>query len=376
MSQSVRIFFIILAVAITSRHPLPASAQNGADVARAIDRRFDQLDLAGRPVVDVLADLGQRAGIPIIVDDRAIELLPWGRKTRLSDVTIKHATLRDALSRITEIVGMAYEERDGKLVVVAGPPLECMNRRATWADLELLDRCNHTQYSADAFKTFPVQYRITSKVDAPAMLATQLARAGRGTVAQMLEVATASLGWTWFPNGDHLVIMTRQAQIAHRLARRVTCRYMNEPLSKILLDLSKKADVCLNLEPGMMRKLPPSTAQSYTLVLQQSSLRQALEVICAETGLKYEMRRDGLSVGLAANASAGGTATGRRSPYVCKISVPGPDGSFSYEFLVRENELPADILDYRRQIIEATLDKMRADMAPNPAIRSETGGSP
>ena len=354
-----------------------SAGERGARVARAIDQRFEKIDIHGRSVVDALIDLGSRAGITITVDEQAIELLPWGRDTRLSDLRIENATLREALQEILGYIGMEYAERGGEIVVRASGPLERINRRATWEDLELLRRCNTTEYSPEAFAAFRLQYRISSKVDAPALLSGQLAKAGRGTVAQMLEVAAGSLGWTWFPNKDHLVIMTNQAQIAHRLARRFTYRYSNQPLSHILADLAKRANVALNLEPGMMRKLPPSIAQSSNLVLQQASIRQALEILCAETGLKYSMERDGLSVGLAedaSDASAGGAA--RRSPYVCKISVPSKDGSFAYEFLVRESELPDDILEYRRQIVEATIEKMRAEMAPDGSIRTGSADGP
>ena len=96
-------------------------------------------------------------------------------------------------------------------------------------------------------------------------------------------------------------------------------------------------------------------------------------MLCAETGMKYQMRRDGLFVGLADKTAGGAPGQSRRSPYVCKISVPSKDGSFAYEFLVREDELPADIVAYRRQIIEATIEKMRSEMAPDASIKS--GGS-
>lgn len=348
-----------------------STGERDAQAARAIDQRFDKIDIHGRTVVDALTDLGNRAGITISVDEQAIELLPWGRDTKLSDLRIENATLREALEEILGYIGMEYVERDGEIVVRASGPLERMNRRATWEDLELLRRCNTTEYSPEAFASFRLQYRISSKVDAPALLSDQLAKAGRGSVAQMLEVAAGSLGWTWFPDKDHLVIMTNQAQIAHRLARRFSYRYSNQPLSHILADLAKRANVALNLEPGMMRKLPPSIAQSSNLVLQQASIRQALEILCAETGLNYSMERDGLSVGLAEDASeTSASAAARRSPYVCKISVPSKDGSFAYEFLVRENELPEDIREYRRQIVEATIEKMRSEMAPDGSIRN------
>ena len=374
MSRSrIWIPIVLLFAAPLSAQSEPHTDRLSDSAAQAFDRRVEQLSIQAKPVVEVLAELGKRAGVPISVDDKAVELLPWGRETKLRDLTISNATIREALDQVIGALGLEYIERDGEVVVVASRPLERMNRRATWEDLTLLRRCNETPYSPEAFKQFQLQYRITSKVDAPALLAGQLGRAGRGSVAQMLEVAAGSLGWTWFPDRDHLVIMTNQAQIAHRLARRITCRYLNQPLTHIVTDLARRADVPLMLEPGMMTQLPPSVAQSSNLVLQHSSIRQAFEVLCAETGMKYQMRRDGLFVGLADKTATAPAGQARRSPYVCKISVPSKDGSFAYEFLVREDELPADIVAYRRQIIEATIEKMRSEMAPDASIKS--GGS-
>jgi hypothetical protein len=264
---------------------------------------------------------------------------------------------------------MTYEVRDEGVVVVATKPLNRINRRATWDELKLLRRCNETEYTPESFADFKLHYRITKRVDAPALLKQQLNRAGSGTVAEMLEVATSSLGWVWFPFEDHIRFRSMQAQIANQLARRVTVRYENEPLTRVLLDLADRAEVALLLEPGMIRKLPPE-AKSISLVLQNSSIRQALNVMSAETGLKYEMRRDFLFLGLADDYQPGGaTASARRSPYVGKISVTSEDGSYTYDFLLRADELPADVLEYRRQIIGEYIERMRRDMAPKEGMQ-------
>jgi len=348
------------------------SPQGEPNIQRALDQPMTQLTLSGKTVPEVVSELAKRAGVRINLDEAAVELLPWGRDTKVADLKIENATVREALNRVLSALGLTVEERGGDLMVVATQPLARINRRATWDDLKLLRYCNETEFSQDGLSKLKFQYRISSKVDAPGLLAAQLAKAGQGTLTQMLDAATGSLGWTWFPDTDHIVIMTLEAQYAHRLARRVTVRYNNTPLSGILVDLAKRANVALFMEPGMMIKLPHNTAQSYTLSLQQSSLRQAFEVICAETGLKYEIERDGIRVSLG-EAASGVTALSnmaQQTNYVGKISIPSKDGAFAYEFLVRANELPKDILEYRKQIINAVIEKMRGEMAPDNSIKS------
>ena len=346
------------------------------DVSRALDRVVPRLTIEEAEVPAALARIGEQAGITIRIDDRSAELLPWGRQTRLKQVTVENASLREVLPKILGALGMTYRLGNDEVVVMATRPLSCMFRRATWDDLKLLARCNELEYTPENFESLRIQYRITSKVDAPRMLMDQLAKAGRGRLAELLDVATGGLGWVWFPNGDHIVVRTQQAQIANYMSRRISQRYCNMPLSRILVDLAAKAETPINFEPGMMLKLPPATAQSYTLLLQNTSIRQAFELISAETGLTYKIRRSGIDVGLAEQVpgSAQPSLRATASPYVGKITIPSADGSYAYDFVLRADELPEDILEYRRQIIEEYIQKMRNDMAPDNAIRSP--GSP
>lgn len=341
------------------------------DVARALDQPLETLTIHEAEVPAALARLGEQAGIRISIDDASAELLPWGRQTRLKKMTAENASLREVLPQVLGALGMTYEIQDNSLIVVASPPLKRLIRRATWDDLKLLRRCHELPYTPENFATLEMQYRITSKVDAPKMLRDQLAKAPCGSVAEMLETATGALGWVWLPEGDHIVIRTVQAQIANAMARRLTVRYANVPLSRILVDLARRADTPINFEPGMMLRLPPATRRSYTLLLQRTSIRQAFELISAETGLKYEIRRDGIHVGLSEGAPTpdGSPPLRRGSPYVAKISVPGAAGGYTFEILLREEELPEDILEYRRQIKEEYFQKMRADLSPDNSIR-------
>ena len=350
------------------------------DIGRAMDRKLEKVTISSKELPDALAEIGKLVGAKIQVDEAAADLLPWGRQTKLADVTITHASLREALPEILGPLGMAYELRDGVVVVVATKPLKRINRRATWDELKLLQKCRETVYTPEALAELRIQYRITGKVDAPELMKKQLEQASRGTIAQILELATGSLGWVWFPDEDRIVIRTAEAQMANQLSRRVTLHYEKVPLSRILLALADKAEVPSLLEPGVMLKLPPATAQNFTLLVENTSIRQALNLISAETGLKYEMRRDVLYIGLADDYQPPGAtstvAAPRRSNYVGRISVPSEDGSYTYDFLVREDELPDDVLDYRRQIIQQYIEKMRRDMAREEAPPSASGSQP
>ncbi len=362
------VLMIIFAAGVSAS---PPAASNDV-VARALDQKLAGLTLQEQEVPEALLLIGQKAGVKISIEDRSADLLPWGKKTRLKQVTIEQgATLREALAHVLDPLGMMFEAKEDGLVVVATPPLRRINRRATWDDLKLLRRCTETECSAESFKSFKFQYRITRKVNAQAMLADQIPKAGRGSIAQVLETAAAALGWVWFPNGDHIVIRTFEAQIANRMSRRITCRYINEPLTRILLDLADKAKTHITFEPGLMLKLPANVVQSTDLILQHSSIRQAFEVLAANTGIAYKIQRNDIHISLSAHA--GGRQPRRSSsPYVGKVCFKSGDGLYSYDFLLREEDLPEDVLEYRQQLIEECIQRMRSDMSPD-ETRNDSG---
>lgn len=345
---------------------------HGADVSQALDEPIASLRLNEQPVPKALSKLGRQVGIAIEIDEDALEAMPWGANTKLSTVNIENATLRDVLPQILQPLGLEYELGADSLLIHTTTPLKRINRRATWDDLKLLQRCHNTPWTPEAMDGFTIRYRITSKVDAPALLAEQMMKSAGGSVAQVLEDAAGSLGWVWLPNEDHIIVRTVQAQTANYMARRVTVKYTNEPLADILLDLANRADTPINFEPGMMLKLPPDTAKHTSLALRNNSIRQGFELLSAHTGIRYSIQRGGINVSL---SDAAVEASGQprslpislRSPYVGKLTVPGPDGTYAFDILLREDDLPQDILDYRKQLIEEYIDKMRAEMIPSPS---------
>jgi|CXWL01.1.fsa_nt_gi hypothetical protein len=351
---------------VYAQSPEPAGSGE-ADTARAIDQKLNQLAISDLAITDALADIGKQIGVPITIDDATVELLPWGRQTKLAAVTISNMSVRDALPQVLAALGMTYEVRDGGIAVTATPPLKRLGRRATWDDLKLLRFLSETEYTPESFDSLKIQYRISSKVDAKKMLLRQLANSGRGSVAEMLETATGSLNWIWVPESDHVVVKTSEAQVNNKLARLITARYSNTPLSQIFGDLAARADVALSFEPGVMTKLPLGTTQSYTLLLQSTSIRQAMELICAETGLKYAVVPDGVFISASESLAGGSAQAARPSPYVAKISVPGSNGKYTLEFLIRGDEVPEDILSTRKQMLEEVIQEMRRDVVPDDA---------
>jgi len=347
----------------------PAAPQNpartpveGSSVEQKLDAAIPELVLESRPVPDVLKELSQQTGVPITLEDRAVNKLPWGAQTKFSSVTIRDSTLREALPRILQPLALQFKIEDNRVVISPSPALERLDGRITWKELELYNKLAGAAYSPETFKQFELQYRITSKLDAPALLADQLARAGTGNTADLLETATASLNWTWIPQDTRIVILTQQAMYARGMARRMTGRYDRRPLGEILFELGREAGVHVHLQAGTFTRLPRETVDRYSLFLTNASIRQAFDYIAAETGLAYSIEPDGVHVGPADNIEKmfPPRTAEAEDPYVAKFSIPYNDKGINLEFLLRESELPRDIRQKRDQFIKQLREASRA----------------
>jgi hypothetical protein len=61
---------------------------------------------------------------------------------------------------------------------------------------------------------------------------------------------------------------------------------------------------------------------------------------------------------------AGKPAATRPSTYAAKLSVPSADGGYTLEFVVRSDELPADVMEARGQMLQEMIQKVRRDIVP------------
>src|SRR5262245_24673194 len=93
------------------------AASQAPDVGAKLDAKLDNIAIRGMEIESVLADLGKQAGVDIVLDEDAVDVLPWGKQTKLSDVTISNSTLRAALPQVLEPLALTYVVQDGKIVV-------------------------------------------------------------------------------------------------------------------------------------------------------------------------------------------------------------------------------------------------------------------
>ena len=330
------------------------------ELTQKLDESLPAMRLQSVTLSEIVKKLSDATGMSIRIEPEALAVLPGGTKTKFANLQVQDATLRQTLAKILAPLGLRYTIEEGGIAISAMPALTRMERPATWDELRFVQRLEATPYSPEEFAKIKILYRLDDSKDGPAGLTKQLAKSGRGSIAEMLEVATSALHWAWLPDGDHIAIISAEAVNNRKLSRRVTENYPNKHLGFILTDLGRQAGVHVHFQPGAFRKTLLNDVDSYSLNLSNASIRQALDQIRADTGLDYQVQYDGVHIGPADDLLRNRLMPrpDDDDPFVAKVSVPlGEAGSL--EFLLHESELPPELLDVRDRVRKDFIDRLR-----------------
>lgn len=340
-------------------------------IVQALDQPTS-LEVEDVPIRDTIDALSEATGIPIVFEPGTLGLLPYGSRT-LVTASIEGQPLRDSLDALFMPIGLTYTPRDDRLLIHPTEPLRRICRRATWEELATLELLASREWSPDLMETLSFQFQDvpTGRAEAAReVLARLTAAVGAGSAAEVLEHACTQYGWTWYPSGEHVVVLSKTRQVERQLEKRVPVRYVQVSLEEALLDLAQQAGVLLRMDPGVMTTLPPQTAQRFSLRIENATVRQALEVVAGQTGLGYFIEPDGIRIAsMIAPPSAGDPRTPvedtarviqewRTNPLVGEIIFPRPDGS-SFSFLLRLDDLTPEVDRLRKSRIEAEMNHIR-----------------
>ncbi len=364
--------------------PAGSTAAGENELSVLILQSLDQktrLTVENAAIREALAALSDSTGIPISISDETLSFLPYGSQTMLS-ARIEDQPLRASLEAILRPAGLRFEVLSDRVEVKPVPPLRRLCRRATWEELELLERLSSGPWSRELGASLPYRFLDMPERDAEAnrRILLELADAvGPGPAAEVLELACERHGWTWRPEDGKLTILTRTRQVEDQLNTRVTLRYDRIHLKDALLDLAARAGVLLKMEPGVLAGLPQETVRQFSLSVNNMTICQALEVVAAETGLSYIIEPQGLRIaaspmgyGTAATPEAGDQAMQktlqdlRTNPIVGQITFPLP-GGMQFAFFLREADLPARLNEMRRARIARAAVEIEKALATHPA---------
>jgi hypothetical protein len=255
-----------------------------------------------------MAQIATLTGVRIEADPAVWDLLPWGEQTTIT-AKIHNQTLRQALSAITQKLGLQFVLTDETVELQPMPALRRLGRRATVQELTALDELNETPIhlssdrpsvgeilsTVDAqLKPQPLSFAVENRAENP-ILEQHVGVARNASLAEALEDIVTQTNLTWYPWGKTLVILPKRQQIRDQLAKTITAHYNGVDVSQVVQELLQHAGVDFTVDPGTYARVPVEY-RSVHLLLDNASVQQALESISGYTGLEFDVSDDGVKV--------------------------------------------------------------------------------
>jgi hypothetical protein len=336
---------------------IPALACQADDSSALINEALDKIvtiEVNGA-LPQVMKKITEQTAVPIEIPQRVYDLLPWGEQTNIK-ATIKNQTLRQAMTALTRKLGLTWELGPQAVKLMPRIPLNRLGRRATIGELQAMDLIDNTpldqtpgpgkqasiqwvinaidQKLADLKSPIAVEFRPGDKIKGTETI--NLPR--NATLNDALKEISKQTDLTWYPWGQNIVVVSKEAQISRQLDRTITRRFNGADVAQVLTELSQAAGVEFDLEPGALQRVPPDFRR-ITLMLDNARIREAMEDIRGVTGLDYVVKSSGVYL-WNQNAPAAPPAAAP-SPIVATLQLDN-----GMQLFLRANDIPEDILSY------------------------------
>ena len=382
----------------TTQDATTAPAEEGGTRTDAlVNQMLDapvQLDVASRPLPEVLEAVTQETGVPFFVGEATYALLPYGRQTPVG-VKVSATPLRQTLAAVAQKLGLDYDLAEQRVELRPVPALSRAGRRATVQEIAMLDLLAGVRL--DLVDDRPTAAQLLEEVDLKLQgLDAAAAEAGRAepgfvvenrlddalrrrpvyvqrdaTLLRAMEAIHEQTAATWYPWGDTLVVVPKDAWVRRMLEQPVDLRYAQVDLARALRDLEEAAGVPFRIEPGALGRVPEGR-QRVQLTLDGATVREALDSLGGYTGLGYAVEADGIYLWNADPDGRGPRRAGRPGRFeggavggpieLPVLSVDMGDGT---SLLVYPDDLPEDLRarldDRRRAAIDALRDGGEGD---------------
>jgi hypothetical protein len=376
-------FLIVLCLAVLLPSMRPLSAQSSSALINEALDKIVTIKIADKtPLPQVMESITRDSGVPIEADPSIWELLPWGDQTSVA-ATFEQITLREALEALARKLGLTFVLRDQSVQIRPMPALRRLGRRATVQEIAVLDLLASTPAQAqggadsvnqllqlidtrlqEAKSPFAIENRAFDATTGQA----QVPLSRNFTLAEALESIHRSTGATWYPWGDSIIVSTKEDQVRAQLARAVDARFNGVELSQVLSELSRQAGVPFAIEPGAVQQVAPEL-RTVRLVLDNTTIQQALESIAGFTGLGYVVNAEGVYIWNRASGGLGGQQQGR-DPLLGLIELDK-----GMQVILPQSAVPADIQEYLRAKVQRRVQELRKQMVDEgfvPATRPAT----
>lgn len=317
---------------------------------------------------EAMNQISKATGVRVQAEQAVWDLLPWGQQTNLS-AKIENQTLRQAMDAITRKLGLTYTLKYDVLELQPMPALRRVGRRASLQELQALDVLSATplnletdhpavkqlvdavdQRLAKARSAFAIEYRPGDAIRPDKTVFVPR----NATLAEALESIVQETPLTWFPWGKTLRIVPKEEQVRNQLAKTITMRFTGVDIAQVLSELSQRAGVKFEIEPGALQRVP-AEVRSVQLMLDNSSITQALETVAGFTGLGYVVTPKGVYIW---NQSYAANPSGGKDRVVGMMTLPDS----GVQVFIFESQVPPDMREYFKFRREKELEKLRQMM--------------
>lgn len=349
-------------LAILALASLAAAQDRSAAMNQTLDQPVKiQFDSVLPEAMNVIT---RSTGVRVEAEQAVWDILPWGQQTNVN-ARIENQTLRQALDAITRKLGLTYVIRDDFVELQPSPALRRIGRRATIDELQLLDLMTSKPFDRKAdratvrqivdsidsklaeLKTpFDIEYRPGDAGDPDK--AVFIPRAA--TLADALDSIAKETELSWYPDGKSVVVLPKEQLVRRQLARSVTMRFAGEDVAQVLNELSQRAGVRFEYESGAIQRIPRET-RNIQLMLDNSSINQVLDSVCAFTGLGYMITPRGVYIWF----DAYDRQTGPRDRAIGMMTLPDS----GIQIFIMESQVPPDMRQYINLRRETELGKIR-----------------
>ena len=330
------------------------------DLEPLVEAALDQpveLNIQDTPLAEAFETVARETGVVVTVAPATFDLLPYGSDTKVN-ARMQNIPLRQGLMHLAAPLGLRFEVRGRGIDILPTAALLRIGRRATWDELDTLAWLSSLDFMADGSAAEQLAKRIQFRVgdvDGWPPLQRAVERVGAGPGDQVLTLAADSLDWTWYPQGNRIVVLTQSAQVERQLDGRVSIRQSHRKLIDVVQSIGRQVHLTIRADPGAIASLPIQTRDNFALHAENKTAREALEAVAASSGLGYRVEPDGVVFfhpgQTAPSANTGASRARSADPYVGKISVNSPDGVV-IELLLHESDLSEETNRLREKYLE------------------------
>ena len=353
----------LIALALLAWTAAIAPADDVRDLLEeALDQQVAEIHIADLPLRDALVLLEEHTGVPIRIDDDVLQWMPYGARTRVT-LTIEDLGLRDGLERLLDSLGLRMEVRDDYVALRPAPALDRLGRRMTIREVGLLGVLASGPWETLGRDQPALRFEFEAGGPAPDRskeFIAELEATQAPTALRQLELATRALDLVWTLSEGGVLIRTRLGDVQARLDRTLDMSYHTTPLDELLLDVGRRIGVLMYFEPGVLQQVA-ARDRTVDLIQRGASVRQTLELISGNTGLRYDVADDGVHFAGPQGQSADQPIA--KSPRLFKLTLPIGSTDATFDVILREDDLPAPLRSWVGEKIDELLHELADEAA-------------